>query len=57
MYRCLCGAAFERPAKKCETARHGGGMRERGFILLCPLCGLKEPYFEEEKEENEHLRN
>lgn len=52
MYRCLCGATFERPVKRRETARHGDGMRERGFVLLCPLCGLGEPYFEEEKEEN-----
>lgn len=55
MYRCLCGAAFEYPVKRRERACHGDGIRERGFILLCPSCGLEEPYFEEEKEENEYL--
>lgn len=55
MYRCLCGAEFEKPLKKRETAFHGGGIRETVFILLCPSCGLEEPYFEEivEGEENE----
>lgn len=47
MYRCLCGAVFERPVKKRETACHGEGMREYGFSLLCPCCGCEELYFEE----------
>ena len=59
MYRCICGAVFDRPAKKCERVSHGDGIREQGFRFWCPSCGLGEPYFEEieEGEESEHLRN
>lgn len=54
MYRCLCGAVFEKPLKRRETAYHGYGIRETLFYRLCPECNFEEPYFEEFEEGEEH---
>lgn len=53
MYRCLCGAVFETPLKRQETACHGYEIRETLSYRLCPKCGLEEPYFEEIEEGEE----
>lgn len=58
MYRCLCGAVFERPLKIQETANHGEGTKEHGFCALCPSCGCEEqfvPYSTRQRQE-EHYR-
>lgn len=57
MYRCLCGAVFDRPLVIQETINHGEGMLELGVYLECPVCGCEEPYFEELKHDERHLRN
>ncbi len=53
MYRCLCGAVFERPGILRETDRYGDGFSRRVKYLLCPFCGLGEQYFGEITEEDE----
>lgn len=55
MYRCLCGAVFEKPLKRRETACHGYEIRETLFYRLCPQCGLGEPYFERIEEDGYSL--
>lgn len=52
MYRCLCGAVFDRPHILRGTERCGGFSR-RVKYLLCPVCGLGEQYFDELTEEGE----
>lgn len=53
MYRCLCGAVFEQPLKRRETACHGYEIREVLFLRLCPECGKDEAYFKEIEEGEE----
>jgi len=51
MYRCLCGAVFDRPCVLRETDRYGDGFSRHMKYLLCPRCGLGEQYFDEITEE------
>jgi len=55
MYRCLCGAVFERPRILRGTERCGDGFSRRVKYLLCPFCGLGEQYFEELAEEDDPI--
>ncbi len=52
MYRCLCGAVFDRPSILRETDRYGDGFSRHTQYLLCPRCGLGEQYFDEITEED-----
>lgn len=53
MYRCLCGAVFDRPNILRETDHYYGGFYRRTKYLLCPSCGLGDQYFDEITKEGE----
>lgn len=55
-YRCMCcGTEFDEPAAKTEQAYHGDGIFEPLYLMVCPVCGIEEQYFEslEDNEEDD----
>lgn len=55
MYRCLCGAVFAQPLVHTETDRHEDGFSQTMNYLLCPSCGLGDPYFEEVEDDDDEF--
>lgn len=56
MYRCMCGAEFNKPVVQREIAFCVDGFPNNLCILKCPCCGLEDSYFSwMEDEENDYI--